>query len=83
MAADSLVSVFVSAILPTLSLAVVGYVLGTVRDVGVDQLNTVTIYVFVPALIFHSLGCRRAIRPPPPSLSSAPLRLRRRYPARA
>ncbi|WP_458210901.1 AEC family transporter [Haladaptatus sp. NG-SE-30] len=55
MAADSLVSVFVSAILPTLSLAVVGYVLGTVRDVGVDQLNTVTIYVFVPALIFHSL----------------------------
>lgn len=55
MAADSLVSIFVSTILPTLSLAVVGYVLGTVRDVQVDQLNTVTIFVLVPALIFHSL----------------------------
>lgn len=55
MPSDSLVSVFVSAILPTLSLAAVGYLLGTVKDVGVEQLNTVTIYVFVPALIFHSL----------------------------
>ena len=52
----SLSSVFLTAILPVLSIAVVGYLLGSQRDVTVDSLNTVTIYVLIPALIFHSLA---------------------------
>jgi hypothetical protein len=51
----SLVSVFASAVLPTLSLAVVGYALGRVKEVDVGPLNTVTLYVLAPALVFHSL----------------------------
>lgn len=52
---SSLLSIFLTAILPIVAIAAVGYVLGSTRDIDVDPLNTVTIYVLVPALIFHSL----------------------------
>jgi len=51
----SLLSVLTSAILPVVSVAGVGGVLGYVRDVEVDPLSTVTIYVLTPALVFYSL----------------------------
>lgn len=44
-----------SAVLPVVTIAGVGYVLGRVREVDVDALATITIYVLAPALIFHSL----------------------------
>jgi predicted permease len=52
----SLLSALGTAILPVLSVAAVGFLLGTFRDVDVDALATVTIYVLTPALIFHSLA---------------------------
>lgn len=52
----SLFSALTTAILPVLSIAVVGYLLGTLRDVEVDPLATVTMYVLTPALVFHSLA---------------------------
>lgn len=52
----SLGSALTSAILPVLTVAAVGYVLGTVRDIDVDALSTVTIYVLSPALVFYSLA---------------------------
>jgi predicted permease len=48
-------SVFVSAVLPVLSIAAVGYLLRTFRPIDVEPLNTVTLYVFLPALAAHSL----------------------------
>ncbi|WP_266078818.1 AEC family transporter [Haladaptatus caseinilyticus] len=51
----SLLSALTTAILPVLSVAAVGYFLGTLRDIDVDALGTVTIYVLTPALVFHSL----------------------------
>ena len=52
----SLLSIFATAILPIIALAAVGVVLGRVRDIDIDPLNTVTVYVLVPALIFHSIA---------------------------
>jgi predicted permease len=51
----SLLSVLTSAILPVVSVAGVGFLLGTLRDVDADPLSTITIYVLAPALIFYSL----------------------------
>ncbi|EFW93989.1 Auxin Efflux Carrier [Haladaptatus paucihalophilus DX253] len=51
----SLLSALTSAILPVLAVAAVGFLLGTVRDIEVSALGTVTIYVLTPALVFHSL----------------------------
>jgi hypothetical protein len=51
-----LTSVFLTAILPIVSLAGVGYLLGRFRTVDLGGLNTVTIYVLAPALVFHSLS---------------------------
>ena len=50
------VSVFTTAILPIVAVSGVGYLLGSVRDVGTDALNTVVVYVLAPALILHSLA---------------------------
>ena len=50
------VSVFTSAILPIVAVGGVGYLLGSVRDVGTDALNTVVVYVLAPALVFYSLA---------------------------
>lgn len=48
-------SVFVSAVLPVLSIAAAGYLLRSLRPIDIDPLNTVTLYVFLPALAAHSL----------------------------
>jgi len=52
----SLVSALTTAILPVLSVAAVGFVLGKTRDIDVDALGTITIYVLTPALVFYSLA---------------------------
>ena len=52
----SLLGIFATAILPIITIAAVGFVLGRRRDVDADPLNTVTVYVLVPALVFHSLA---------------------------
>lgn len=52
----SLVSIFVSAVLPVVAIAGVGYVFGRVRDVDSDPLAAVTVHVLTPALAFHSIG---------------------------
>ena len=51
----SLFSIFATAVLPIVAIAAVGFVLGRVRDVDPGPLNTVTVYVLAPALVFHSL----------------------------
>jgi predicted permease len=51
----SLLSVLTSAILPVVSVAGVGLLLGYTRDIEVDPLSTITIYVLAPALVFYSL----------------------------
>ena len=52
----SLLTIFATAILPIIALAGVGVVLGRLRDIDIEPLNTVTVYVLVPALIFHSIA---------------------------
>ncbi|AUV80950.1 permease [Salinigranum rubrum] len=52
----SLLSIFATAILPIFAIAVVGFVLGRTRDIDPGPLNTVTVYVLAPALVFHSLA---------------------------
>lgn len=52
----SLISVFATAILPIVTIAAVGFLLGRVREVDPGPLNTVTVYVLAPALVFHSLA---------------------------
>ncbi|WP_336001011.1 AEC family transporter [Halorientalis halophila] len=51
----SLVSVLGSAVLPVVAVAVVGYALGRTRDVAVEPLSDITLYVLAPALVFYSL----------------------------
>jgi len=48
-------SVFVSAVLPVLSVVAVGYLLRLSRPIDVGPLNTVTLYVLLPALVLYSL----------------------------
>jgi predicted permease len=52
----SLLSALGTAILPVLSVAAVGFLLGKRRDIDVDPLGTITIYVLTPALVFYSLA---------------------------
>ncbi|MDY6774874.1 MAG: AEC family transporter [Halobacteria archaeon] len=51
----SLVSAFTTAIAPILGITGVGYLLGTRFEIDVESVNTVALYFFVPALVFHSL----------------------------
>jgi hypothetical protein len=51
----SLLSIFATAILPIVAIATAGFLLGSTRDVEAGSLNTVTVYVLVPALVFHTL----------------------------
>lgn len=51
-----LFDIFASAILPIIVVAGVGFLLGRFRDVDPGALNTVTVYVLAPALVFHSLA---------------------------
>lgn len=52
----SLAEALTTAILPVLSIAAAGAILGTVRDVSVDALATISLYVLTPALVFYSLS---------------------------
>ncbi len=52
----TIASVFWSAVLPVIAIAAVGFVLDRVRGVPPGPLNTVTIYILAPALVFHSLA---------------------------
>ena len=52
----SLLDALTQAVLPVLAIATAGYALGRIRDVAVEPLATVTIYVLTPALVFHSLA---------------------------
>lgn len=52
----SLVSIFGSAILPIVAIAAAGFVLGTWRGTDATALNTVAIYILMPALVFDSLA---------------------------
>ncbi|MFW5920008.1 MAG: AEC family transporter, partial [Halanaeroarchaeum sp.] len=44
------------AILPVLAIAGVGFLLGRVKDVSIEPLSTVNIYVLLPALVFSSVA---------------------------
>jgi predicted permease len=48
----SLLSIFAGSVLPIVTIAAVGFTLGRVRSIAVEPLNTVTIYVLTPALVF-------------------------------
>jgi hypothetical protein len=52
----SLLSIFGTAILPIVAIAAVGFALARFREVEAGSLNTVTVYVLVPALVFHSIA---------------------------
>ena len=54
--AQSLLSIFTTAILPIVAIAAAGAALGWTTDVDPGPLNTVTVYVLAPALVFHSLA---------------------------
>ncbi|WP_226013300.1 AEC family transporter [Halomicrobium salinisoli] len=51
----SVLSIFLSSVAPPLSIAAAGYLLGRVRDVDVDGLSAVTVYILLPALVFETL----------------------------
>ena len=55
-AIGGLLGTFGSAILPVVAIASVGFALGRLKDVDPGGLNTVTVYVLAPALVFHSLA---------------------------
>lgn len=46
---------FTTPIGPPLAIIPAGYIAGRWREVDVDSMNTVAIYVFLPPLVFHSL----------------------------
>lgn len=50
------ISVFYGAILPILLIAGVGYLLGSLLELGVEGLNKVTLYLLAPCLAFHSFA---------------------------
>lgn len=51
----SLLSIFATAILPVVVVAMAGFALGRAKDTDPDALNTITVYVLAPALVVHSL----------------------------
>lgn len=52
----SILSPMVSAILPILAIAAVGYLLSVLRPIDTEPLAAVSIYVLLPALVFYSLA---------------------------
>lgn len=52
----ALLSVFTQAILPLVAVVGSGIVLGWSRDIDSGPLNTVTVYILLPALVFHSIA---------------------------
>jgi len=55
MIGQALLGVFASAVAPPLAIAGTGYLLGRWHEIDVKPLSTVTIYLLLPALVFHSL----------------------------
>ncbi|WP_424005248.1 AEC family transporter (plasmid) [Haloarcula salina] len=52
----SLIGAFTGAVGPILAISAVGYLLTRTTDIDVASLNTVGLYVLVPALAFHSIA---------------------------
>jgi predicted permease len=52
----SLTAAFTNAVLPILAVAAVGYLLARTTDIEVGPINTLGLYVLVPALAFHSIA---------------------------
>ena len=52
---QSLLSIFLSSVAPPLSIAAMGYLLGRSKDVSIDGLSAVTVYILLPALVFETL----------------------------
>jgi len=52
----SLLGIFATAILPIVTIAGLGFLLGRWKGIEADALNTVAVYVLTPALAFHSLA---------------------------
>ncbi|QHS16685.1 AEC family transporter [haloarchaeon 3A1-DGR] len=53
---SSLAATLLSTVLPVLSIAGIGYVFATYRDIDVEPLSVISLYVLLPALVFHSLA---------------------------
>lgn len=53
--ASSFASVVAGAVLPVVAVAAAGYLLGYLRSPDVGPINTVTVYVLLPALVFDTL----------------------------
>lgn len=51
----SLSSIFLSSVAPPLAIAFVGYLLGISRDVNIDGLSAIAVYILLPALVFETL----------------------------
>lgn len=51
-----LIEPLITAILPVLAIAGVGYVAALSRDVNVEPLSFVALYILLPALVFHSIA---------------------------
>ena len=54
--ATSLTGAFTTAVMPIIAVAVVGYLFASVYDIDVDPVNTVGLYIMIPALAFHSIA---------------------------
>jgi predicted permease len=52
----SLASILISVIFPIVALATIGWIIAQFRDIDTGDINTIVIYVLVPALVFHSLA---------------------------
>ena len=52
----SLLGTVGGAVAPVVAVAAVGFLLGRFKGVDPDPLNTVTVYVLAPALVFHTLA---------------------------
>ena len=52
----SFVDALTQAILPVLAMAALGYLLGRVKEIRIDPLSTVNIYILLPALVFSSVA---------------------------
>lgn len=53
---SSLAGTLISAVLPVLAIAGVGYVFAKYREVDIEPLSVISLYVLLPALVFHSLA---------------------------
>ncbi|MFC7205306.1 AEC family transporter [Haloferax namakaokahaiae] len=52
----SITGVFISSILPVILIILLGFGLSQVQEIQAESLNTLTLYLLTPALIFHSIS---------------------------